>query len=136
MFKLTKPVAWQGAFFLGPFVLLFLVVEGCTCKASPFGPSPYLKRVPPFASPLGTPPYRKRLPPFGSFSDLSDSKPQEVNTSSDIISYQKQSHIFQYPVFLGKAGSFDEENTKRHQDRRAKKTSPPPDSFTNPTTGT
>ena len=129
MLRLTKPGALQGAFFLGTFLLLFLVDEGLTCKAAPFRPSQF---HPP--SPLDL--HRKTLPPFAKFSDLSDSKPQKVNTSSDIISYQNQLHIFQYPVFLGKTGSFDEGNIKRHQDRRTKKTSPPSDSFTNPTTGT
>ena len=124
---LTKSVALQGAFFLGTFVLLFLVEDGFTCKASPFGPSEFSAWT--FSN-------RKRLPPFSSFSDLSDPKPQEVNISGYIISTIKLVTPFQYSVFLGKTGSFDEGNIKRHQDRRAKKTSPPPDSFTNPTTGT
>ena len=83
MLMLTKSVALQGAFFLGTFLLLFLVDEGFTCKASPFGTSQ-------FHSPSPLDLHRKTLPPFATFSDLSDSKPQEVNISSYIIIYLNQ----------------------------------------------
>ena len=51
------------AVFRMTFVLLFLVEEGFTFRYSPFGLSPY----------------RKRLPAFMSFPHLTDSNPQKAN---------------------------------------------------------
>ena len=71
MFRLTTSVAWQGLLFQVTLVLLFMVEEGFTCRASPLGPTLY----------------RKGLPTIISSPDLSDSKQQEVKAIAFMITY-------------------------------------------------
>ena len=71
MFRLATTLAWQGLLFQVTFVLLFMVEEGFTCRASPLGPTLY----------------RKELPPNISSPDPSDAKQQEVKTISYMITY-------------------------------------------------
>ena len=119
MFRSTRTLAWQGLFFQVTFVLIFMVEEGFTCRASPLGPTLY----------------RKGLPPIISSSDTSDSKQKEVKSITYMITYSNQLHIFHYHIFAGKTRRFDRENSKRHQDHTTKQPSPPPNSLPDSTTG-
>ena len=119
MFRLATTLAWQGLLFQVTFVLLFMVEDGFTCKASPLEPALY----------------RKGLPQIISFPDPSDSKQQEVKPTTYMIIYKNQLHIFHYHIFAGKTRRFDRENRKRHQDHTRKQPSPPPDSLPDSTKG-
>ena len=71
MFRLTTTLAWQGLLFQVTFVLLFMVEEGFTCRASPLGPTLY----------------RKGLPPNISSPYAFDARQKEVKTITYMITY-------------------------------------------------